>query len=182
MRLHPEPIRIQHSGHQHMDALGQLYLASFPKQERRILDQLRQLLPEQDMHIHAWMLDGAVAGLSIHWPFEDFLFLEHLAIVPALRGQKLGHQVVQWLLEQAKGPLVLETECSTDEASRRRIAFYERQGLVLHTSFAYRQPPYRKGGSPVPMHLMTGKIPVAASGLHNIAATIRQRVYERFYT
>ena len=175
-----KPIRIQDGGHQLMAALGQLYEASFPEQERRTMPQLLQLLPEPGMHVHALTLGGQMAGLSIHWLFDDFLFLEHLAIIPPLLGQQLGRQAVQWLQAQTKGPLVLEVEHPVHETSRRRIAFYERSGLILHPDFPYQQPSYQKGGAPVPMHLMTSET-VADSALHNIAATIRQHVYERFY-
>lgn len=174
-------VRIQDGSHQHIAALGQLYLTSFPVQERRPINQFLQLLPEPDMYVHALVLDDQVAGLSIHWPFDNFHFLEHLAIAPALRSQQLGQQAVQWLLEQVKGPLVLEVEHPKDEASCRRITFYERLGLVLHAEFPYQQPPYQKAYSPVPMHLMTSDILSTCSDLHNMATIIRQQVYERFY-
>lgn len=175
------PVRLQDSGYQHINTLEQLYTTSFPEHERRSFAQLLQLLPEPDMYVHALELDGHAVGLSIHWQFKDFLYLEHLAIAPERRGQRLGQQAMQWLLKQANSRLVLEVEPPTDEITRKRIAFYERLGLVHHAAFAYRQPPYLKGGTAVPLHLMTSHTPASVLELDKVAADLRQQVYERFY-
>ena len=50
--------------------------------------------------------------------------------------------------------IVLEAEEPTDDITRRRIGFYQRQGFVLQ-DVPYQQPPYRSGDEWFPMKLMT---------------------------
>ncbi len=133
------------------------------------------------MQVHALTWDGRFAGFCIHWQFDGFLFVEHLAVEPHLRGQRLGQLLMQWLLQQAQGPLVLEVEHPVDVVSRRRVAFYVQQGLVLYPEFPYQQPPYQRHGQPVPLCLMTAPL-LAADALPALAATIQQQVYIRYYT
>ncbi|WP_242917527.1 GNAT family N-acetyltransferase [Pontibacter liquoris] len=173
--------RIQHGDHPHLPALQQLYEMAFVEEQRRTLPQLQQLLSEPNMHVHALLPAGRFAGFSIHWQFDDFLFLEHLSIIPPLRGMHLGERAIQWLLAQTNVPIILEVEAPTDKLSTRRVGFYERLGFTLHDSFPYQQPPYQRHGQPVPLVLMTSPPMLQPAELEDIVTKIREQVYERFY-
>jgi GNAT superfamily N-acetyltransferase len=174
-------VQIKDPKHSALHTLQKLYEEAFPAEERREFSQLLQLLQQPDMHFYALMSGGHIAGLCVYWHLNKYVFLEHLAITPALRGQRLGRQVVLWLLQQANGRLVLEVEKPVDEISRRRISFYQQLGFVLHDTFYYQQPPYQKLGQPVPLYLMTAWPVPDERSLASIADNIRRQVYERFY-
>jgi ribosomal protein S18 acetylase RimI-like enzyme len=115
------------------------------------------------------------AGLCIFWTFREFLFLEHFAVEPELRGLGIGEQTL--LLLREKCPLILlETEPPTDEMAARRIKFYQRNGFkLLHRQ--YFQPSYGGNKPPVEMKLMSNNVDFTAEELDNYIATIRKKVY-----
>ncbi len=68
-----------------------LYEDAFPSEERRDFADLMRLLEEREcMHALSLEVSGRFVGFSVYWDFRDFLFLEHLAIVPRWRGQGIG--------------------------------------------------------------------------------------------
>jgi ribosomal protein S18 acetylase RimI-like enzyme len=174
-------VQITYPLHPALHTLQKLYEEAFPAEERREFSQLLQLLRQPDIRFYAVMSGEHIAGLCIYWHSHNYYFLEHLAITQALRGQRLGRQVMLWLLEQANGKLVLEVERPIDEDSRRRISFYQQLGFTLHDTFNYQQPPYQKLGQPVPLYLMTSRPVPDENDLLYIADHIRRQVYERFY-
>ncbi|MFD2999551.1 GNAT family N-acetyltransferase [Pontibacter toksunensis] len=178
-----ELLRNQNSQHPTVFALQNLYEESFPAKERRHFQQLLTLLSEPDMYFFAVVAAKEVLGLCIYWQLEGFFFLEHLAIEPSHQGCGIGRQVMQWLLARTGKKLVLEVERQEDEQSIKRIQFYQRLlGFTLHSDFDYHQPPYQKGGQPVPLYLMTAEPVAEAAELERIASHIKHRVYERFYS
>lgn len=177
-----ELIRIQSNYHPAVSALQKIYEAAFPAQERRDFPELLTLLRQPDMYFYIVMSAKEVVGLCIYWKFEDFYFLEHLAIAPAHQGHGLGRQVMQWLLTRCNRKLVLEVERPVDETSRNRIRFYQDLlGFTLHCTIDYHQPPYQERGQPVPLYLMSAEPISEVAEVLQIARHIKQQVYERFY-
>ncbi len=69
---------------------------------------------------------------------QDFVLLDYFAIIEGKRGKGIGSKAVELLGESIEKSIVLETEHPAfykDEEDRvtrlRRIAFYERNGLLL---------------------------------------------------
>lgn len=181
--MFPDLLRIKDSKHLAVPALQLLYEEAFPAKERREFSQLLTLLQQPDMYLFVMGTTDKVDGLCIYWQLDGFYFLEHFAIAPELRGQGFGQYVMRWLVTRTDWKLVLEVERPVDETSRKRIHFYlKRLGFTLHDAYDYDQPPYQKGGQPVPLYLMTA-LPVAdTADLEQLADQIKQQVYERFYT
>ena len=72
--------------------------------------------------------------------------------------------------------IVLEVELPEDDLSKRRIGFYERNGFKLCHK-PYMQPPYRSGGTPIPMHVMySGDRPI-----DDIFDKIKSEIYRNVY-
>ncbi|RDV14964.1 GNAT family N-acetyltransferase [Pontibacter diazotrophicus] len=175
-------LHIQDKHHPAVSALQNIYEAAFPAEERREFSQLLTLLHQPDMFLYMIASAKEVAGLCIYWQLEGFYFLEHLAIDPAHQGHGLGKHVTQWLLTRSSTKLVLEVERPVDETSQRRIRFYQDlHGFTLHNTFDYHQPPYQRGGQPVPLYLMSAEPIADAAELVQVASHIKQQVYERFH-
>ncbi|MCX6216281.1 GNAT family N-acetyltransferase [Spirosoma sp.] len=156
------------------------YEGSFPDEERREFDNLLQLLPQPDMHLCALIAEERLIGFIIYWRWPEAVYVEHFAIDPEQRSRQLGQRALTHLRQLDSPCFLLEVELATDELSRRRIQFYERQGFSLNP-FPYTQPPYQRGNPPIPMHLMSSPAIVSQQEFAGYSRLIHERVYERFY-
>lgn len=170
--------------------LERLWLASFPRNERRDTDAQRY---NTDMRTNFHCLlaedDGKPVGFITYWHFGDFCYGEHLATDPACRNKGYGAQILSTLNAKlsplntqlsphnAPMPFVLEVEMPTDDLARRRIAFYKRNGFTLWDRYAYIQPPYRPADKPLPMLLMAWGNIDPAQRFPYVKATIHRHVY-----
>lgn len=170
---------IDTTDHVALPFVQQLYEASFPLAERRDWQQVLRLIGHPPMKVQLIRDHSVDIGFAITWQIGSWQYLEHLAIDPSLRGKQYGSLVMQLVIESSLHRLVLEVEPPTDEISRKRIRFYERNGLIL-APFDYTQPPYRKGGAPVPMHLMSMPAIGTREEMSIVANSIQETVYAPF--
>lgn len=157
-----------------------LYETAFPERERRRWPQLLTMLQHSAMQLSIAAEAAIPIGFVIIWTLPQGQYIEHLAIDPRQRGRQYGSRLVQHLITQATGNIILEVEPPQDETARRRIAFYRRAGF--HTlPFPYQQPPYRAGEPPLDMELM-GLLPITgAADFETIAGAIKTTVYEAWH-
>lgn len=170
-----KPIKTDHP---HYAFVEELFLAAFPESERRPVDAQRRNV---DTHpaFRCYLLTeegGRPVGFITVWHLDGFYYAEHFAVDPSLRNGGYGSRVVQQLLHELKLPLVLEAEVPADDLSRRRVAFYERQGFRTWDK-DYVQPPYRPGGESLPLYLMVAN---EHYGLPPVDA-VRRAIYREVY-
>lgn len=162
--------------HPCFDDLLKLYAASFPIEERRNPCDLAGFLGEKEMHFSAVCISAGLAGLVIWWDFSSFIYVEHLAVVEDLRGQGVGGAVLNLL--SGKGiPVLAEVEIPFDEASFRRISFYNRAGFTA-LPVDYFQPPYRIGEEVLPMQLFSNQADWQPGLLRQSIRLFHTRVYK----
>ena len=154
----------------------ELYVASFPPEERRPWDDmLSKISTEERFSFLGVYKGGCPVGFITLWRIGSIAYCEHFAIDPALRGLGLGSEVIDAVIAGAGCPVVLEVEPSgsTPEADRR-IAFYSRHGLTGYPDFDYIQPSYAEGLPPVRLMLMA-----SAEGvdLDDATSLIHRHVY-----
>lgn len=130
-----------------------LYQEAFPANERRDGAWQEKALAAEEYRMCAAIENEAVCAIVFYWCQGDELFLEHFAVSPALRGQGLGAVLLRQLRE-FPGRLILEIEKPVDERTRRRLRFYEREGLSL-SPFGYDSPSYQAGQARCPLQLMS---------------------------
>ncbi len=128
--------------------LQPLYLNSFPKEERRSwADWLAlfeeeasfslQIIQEDDRGTEAFIGFLALWHLS-----EEYLFVEHFALLEQVRNKGLGAEALGLLQKlNSSRALLLECEPPRDELAKRRLDFYARQGFTI-LSKSYEQPSY----------------------------------------
>ena len=119
-----------------------LYAESFPLHEQRLSASQCRILSHPEFHCTALLEDQQFAGLLFFWETDDFRYVEHFAISPALRGQNLGSRALPVLLDGQK-PVILEIDPLTTEIAVRRKGFYERLGFCT-TPYPHVHPPYCK--------------------------------------
>ena len=188
----------------------QLWLAAFPRNERRdTVAQRENVDARANFHCLLAEDDGKAVAFITYWHFGDFCYGEHLATDPACRNKGYGAQILSTLNSQLSTlnpsrrgrlrtralnpplstlhsplstltppmPFVLEVEMPADDLSRRRIAFYERNGFTLWRDCAYMQPPYRPEDAPLPMLLMVKGNLSPEQDFPHVRQTIHREVY-----
>ena len=152
-----------------------LYEAAFPADERRATAVWIDM-DHKEFCRYAVLRNEQFAGFVTVWNFERFVYVEHFAILPELRGLGIGAEVLKQLREYYKLPLVLEVEMPEDELARRRVGFYERCGLTL-CERDYLQPPYDTQSDWLPMRLMTSDMTMTEEQFASVCDCLYRAVY-----
>jgi GNAT superfamily N-acetyltransferase len=146
-----------------------------------IPDELRDFTPEVFHHpaffIYAALQKGHFVGTTVFWELDEAILLEYLVTDPLLRGQRLGSQVLQWLLAWKPEKMhVGEIDPPHSEIARRRTAFFQRHGFMIN-EFDYLQPAYGPDKSPVPMVMIS--YPQVLG--RRLFERIKQQIYQTVY-
>ena len=144
-----------------------LYEAAFPPIERRDADEQARVMQKEDFHFAVMMTEDGFSGIALYWETPAFLFLEHLAVLPALRGRGYGGVALELLKGKGK-TVILEIEPPVDELTRRRLAFYERNGFRL-TPHDHLQTRFRPDDSDLELKVLS------------YPHVINEAEYRRFY-
>ncbi|MDE6801377.1 MAG: GNAT family N-acetyltransferase [Muribaculaceae bacterium] len=137
-----------------------LYMSAFPAKERRPWESVTQLVESGSLFfslITATDDNGDFVGFASLWRLPDTYYIEHLAVADSCRSKGYGGKILDYAKMLAgESPLVVEVELpDANDDAPRRIAFYERHGLMAMADFEYYQPPYAPGLPDVRLMLMT---------------------------
>ena len=85
-----------------LGAAERLYCDAFPPEERRPFGQfLLEPSEKRGPYLHTLLLSKGIsdkfAGIVTTWQFDDFMYIEHLATMPDMRGNGIGANVVNSL-------------------------------------------------------------------------------------
>ncbi len=160
------------------EAIKNLYLSAFPPKERREFDDLKKQIYDKDCNVNLILVGEKIAGFVILWNFDQFVFLEHFATEPGLRGLGIGEKTLSEIKRQFQKTVILETELPNDELSQRRIRFYERNGFHK-LNRTYFQPSYGANKPEVELKLMSTNVDLAENQLDNYISVIRGKVYHK---
>lgn len=159
-------------------AVQELLHQAFPPEERRPDSQQRAYADSNPLFTTLAILhQGAFAGLLTYWQLPGFVYIEHLATRPELRGQGLGQQVIALFTSTIQCPVVLEVEPPSNDLTSRRIGFYQRCGFRLWSHSPYMQPAYAPHLPQVPLLLMAyGQLDEDTDFTH-----VRQQIHSAVY-
>ena len=88
------------------------------------------------------------------WEFDDFIYVEHLAVDSKLRGRGVGSELIKNYLNRCDKRVFLEVEPPNCEISKKRVSFYEKLGFSFN-DFYYLQQPLNHGDSPFRLNIMS---------------------------
>jgi len=169
--------RITTGDSQYYDYMEQLLTASFPVEEYRDLNELREYTDHTPIfYCNIILEDDSPVGLVTYWDLGNFYYIEHFAIDPNQRNGGYGRKLLEYLADFLKKPIVLEVEHPTEEMAKRRIGFYQRHGYTLWEK-EYFQPPYKIGHSDLPMYLMIQGDLEPEKDFENVKRQIHRIVY-----
>lgn len=160
------------------DQICALMEKSFPLEEYRPYPEQKALLSRPAYGLYAARNDreGNLLGFAAVWEWEDFAFIEHIAVSPDYRNGGLGGKLLDQVVALLEKPVCLEVEPPDGGMASRRIGFYQRHGFFLNP-YPYTQPAISEGRSPIPLLIMThGQEILEAEFL-----TIRNRLYHEVY-
>ena len=117
-----------------------------------------------------------VVGYICLWSFNDFLFVEHFAILEEKRNQHIGTGFLSEFLSDVSDMVILEVERPVDEIARNRIAFYEKVGFTVNP-YDYIQPSYHPDNEEIPMYICSYNRDISPEEYLRFTAQIKNDVY-----
>jgi len=168
-------VSIENNKSPYLPFVQELYHAAFPLEERRNWEQLTRMIGQvREMSLQVILDEENAVGFVTSWMFEDWCFIEHLAIDPVKRGMKYGERVMKDFMVNRK--LLLEVEPPLSVDAKRRIGFYERLGLIC-LPFDYLHPSYHDSHISHSLVLMTNVPETAEMYFSEIICSIKKQVY-----
>ncbi len=149
---------------------------AFPLEERRTDFDQKNCLNESNFRFLEILDDGNDVGFIGLWVFNEFVFIEHLAIDSDKRNTCYGSKALNLVKEQFNKPIILEAEAPETEQQIKRIRFYDRHGFKVNP-FDYMQPSYH-GGEGVPLKILSFPEALSQEDFDNFIALTRKYVYK----
>lgn len=160
------------------DEMFSIIERSFPSNERR--RKAEHLAEFNSGFFRSLCLCGErLVGFLNFWDFADFVYIEHFAVDPQLRGKGTGTAIMNKALElNPTRTKVLEAEPpELSDTAFRRIGFYKRLGF-LQNPMEYWQPPITANEPPVMLSLLSTPALLSKSEYAEIQGTIYREVYK----
>ncbi len=132
----------------------ELYESSFPEYERWTKEAFMRASDDERFKTKLLVDEtGGLISIIYYWTYGKFLYVEFLAVNPAMRGRNIGSGIITALVEENPGRrILLEIDPPVDEISIRRLRFYERLGFVAN-GYEHIHPSYVSGDGAHP-HLL----------------------------
>lgn len=158
-------------------SIWSIYLDSFPKEERRTLDQQTEIMKDKLYSLEGVYHNEKLIGFYALWNLEEFVFIEHIAINKEFRGMGYGSKIMQEIIIKHNKQIVLEVEYPENYYCIKRIEFYKKLGFNLN-DFKYEQPPYQKEYKAVPLLIMSYPQAIKAKEFLSIKDKLYKYVYK----
>lgn len=123
----------------------ELYKLSFPFHEQREAASQARIMGHEEYQFNRIKQKDEWVGLMLCWETEDFVYVEHFCILPAMRNKGYGEKALRLLTRRGK-PVILEIDPPVDEISMRRKGFYERAEFNPNR-WEHEHPAYHAGFS-----------------------------------
>lgn len=124
----------------------EVYNTSFPIFEQRTENQQMDAFGSESYRLDCYMDEDCFVGFIAYWVFTHYIYVEHFAIHPSLRGQGKGGFILSDVISRTDQRIVLEIDPVVDEVSAARLHFYRSYGFS-ENPFSHIHPPYREGYS-----------------------------------
>ncbi len=157
-----------------------LYRISFPYHEQREAPSRKRILEDDAYHFNLIFDEKVFLGLALYWEIGDFLYIEHLCILPEMRGRKYGQTTLKLLAESGK-LIFLEINPPSDDMARRRKNFYERCGFA-ENPYPHIHPPYHRGNTGHSLVVMTYPHPIDPTFYDTFNAYLKDHIMNRAFS
>ncbi|HLC93282.1 MAG TPA: GNAT family N-acetyltransferase [archaeon] len=131
-----------------------IYEAAFPEDEKRSEGTQAKVMRLPNYSIYAISKDEEAIALLAVWEFENFVFIEHIAVKEHMRNSGFGTKILRGFLEPATKLVLCAIDLPKTAIAKRRLGFFTRCGFRLN-EFDYIQPAYSTEKKPVQMKIMS---------------------------
>lgn len=159
------------------DEFYQVILGNFPMKEIKEYDYMKNTFSNGDYQVLTLKEDDKIKGILSYYDGGEFAFVDYFAIDGNQKGKGLGSKMLNHFMKMADKQVFLEVEHPEDEQSRRRIAFYQRNGLILNDQHDYFVPPVRNLKHRLYFHLMSYPSPITPFQFERYYPQILKLVY-----
>ena len=149
---------------------------SFPKNEIRSKSGQCALLKNSEYSLFVREEEGEIIGFIAVWDLDAIAFVEHFAIAEKSRGKGVGSAMLGEVFSLFDKPIVLEVEPPVDEKTKKRVGFYERNGLIFH-DYYYVQPSMEKGREEVELRIMCSE-KLDYANFEKVRAQLYTKIYK----
>ena len=127
----------------------QIYMESFPSNERQPLPVMKRRVEEGRSKLYVGFHQNEIACIAFlyHFNKSDFVFLDYMAVTEKFRNYKIGSRFFSFLIAKvvsAEKYLLLEVEDylygNNTEQRKKRINFYIRNGAYILKDTPYLLP------------------------------------------
>lgn len=139
------------------DRFYQILSNNFPTKEIKEYNYMKDTFHAGLYQVLTLKDNDQIVGIMSFYQHDDFRFIDYFAIDGSLKGKGMGCKMLQYFINLDDKMVILEVEHPEDEQSKRRIAFYQRNGLYLNNQFEYFVPPVRNLKHRLYFHLMSSK-------------------------
>lgn len=139
------------------DRFYQILSNNFPTKEIKEYNYMKDTFYAGFYQVLTLKDNDQIVGIMSFYQHDDFRFIDYFAIDGSLKGKGMGSEMLQYFINLDDKMVILEVEHPEDEQSKRRIAFYQRNGLYLNDQFEYFVPPVRNLKHRLYFHLMSSK-------------------------
>lgn len=137
------------------DEVFSIMKRSFPQEEMRNYEGQKALLNRDDYFIKTYIHEQQLAGFCAYYTCGEFIYIEHLACNPEVRGLGIGTKIVQSILTDFNDQIIiLEVEPPVDKVTKKRVRFYEKLGFILNPYYHF-QPSLNEGMDGVELKIMS---------------------------
>lgn len=152
-----------------------LYETSFPKEEQRNIFEQRVIFKDERYYAQYFLENDTLIALFFYWQFDEYIFVEHLAINALYRGKSYGSKILKDFLQKHK-KVFLEIEPVCDVMSEKRFHFYKRLGFVKNELKHY-QVPFRKDAVILPLTLLSFPKKLSFQTYQNLYSKMKQALF-----
>ncbi|WP_029905313.1 N-acetyltransferase [Prevotella sp. 10(H)] len=124
-----------------------IYTVSFPVYEQRDESQQLTAFNDERYYLLANIENDTLQFFVACWDFTDYVYIEHLAVNPDLRGKNIGSIMLDTFAKTVQKTVLLEIDPITDSISEKRFRFYEKLGYKLNP-YKHAHPAYKEGYKP----------------------------------
>ena len=139
------------------DRFYQILSNNFPTKEIKEYNYMKDTFHAGLYQVLTLKDNDQIVGIMSFYQHDDFRFIDYFAIDDSLKGKGMGSKMLQYFINLDDKMVILEVEHPEDEQSKRRIAFYQRNGLYINDQFEYFVPPVRNLKHRLYFHLMSSK-------------------------
>lgn len=114
------------------ETIKEIYEYSFPPYERWDFDVLNKKQHEKPFTVYAVVDNSKAIGIYVPWTFDDFIYIEFIAIDKSSRGKNYGSILLKQIIDSISKNIIIEVE--PEEVSvmaQKRIEWYKRFGFIM---------------------------------------------------